>query len=138
MSQGAVQLGDGVDLDSLGDQRLVENRFGQVPTAALNEVAGVLEEVFTRDNHIASVAAGAFDRDPERASRHRPRRRGLGRFHRRARPAAGIVGTRAVVVQAIDERAKAFYGRFGFCTFSDCDPLMLVLRISELDALLAR
>ena len=30
---------------------------------------------------------------------------------RRARSAAGIVGARAVVVQAIDKRAKAFYGR---------------------------
>ena len=56
---------------------------------------------------------------------------------RRARSAAGIVGARAVVVQAIDERAKAFYGRFGFRPFSDCEPLMLVLRMSELDALLA-
>ena len=56
---------------------------------------------------------------------------------RRARSAAGIVGARAVVVQAIDERAKAFYGRFGFRAFSDCEPLMLVLRMSELDALLA-
>ena len=56
---------------------------------------------------------------------------------RRARSAAGIVDARAVVVQAIDERAKAFYGRFGFRPFSDCEPLMLVLRMSELDALLA-
>ena len=55
---------------------------------------------------------------------------------RRARSAAGIVGARAVVVQAIDERAKAFYGRFGF-RLSDCEPLMLVRRMSELDALLA-
>ena len=54
---------------------------------------------------------------------------------RRARSAAGIVGARAVV--AIDERAKSFYGRFGFRAFSDCEPLMLVLRMSELDALLA-
>ena len=44
---------------------------------------------------------------------------------------------RAVVVQAIDERAKAFYGRFGFRPFSDCEPLMLVLRMSDLEALLA-
>ena len=56
---------------------------------------------------------------------------------RRARSAAGIVGARAVVVQAIDERAKAFYGRFGFRPFSDCEPLMLVRRVSKLDALLA-
>ena len=56
---------------------------------------------------------------------------------RRARSAAGIVGARAVVVQAIDERARAFYGRFGFRAFSDREPLMLILRMSELDALLA-
>ena len=55
---------------------------------------------------------------------------------RRARAAAGVVGARAIVVQAIDEQAKAFYGRFGFRPFSDREPLMLLLRISELDALL--
>ena len=55
---------------------------------------------------------------------------------RRARSAAEVIGARAVVVQAMDERAKAFYGRFGFCPFSDREPLMLVLRISELEALL--
>ena len=55
---------------------------------------------------------------------------------RRARAAAEFIGARAIVVQAIDERAKAFYGRFGFRPFSDREPLMLVLRMSELDALL--
>lgn len=55
---------------------------------------------------------------------------------RRARTAAEIIGARAIVVQAIDEQAKTFYGRFGFRPFSDREPLMLVLRISELDMLL--
>ena len=55
---------------------------------------------------------------------------------RRALAAATAIGARAVIVQAIDERAKAFYGRFGFRPFSDHEPLMLTLRMSELDALL--
>ena len=54
----------------------------------------------------------------------------------RALTAADVIGARAIVVQAIDERAKAFYGRFGFRPFSDREPLMLLLRISELKALL--
>ena len=55
---------------------------------------------------------------------------------RRARAAAEIIGARAIVVQAIDEQAKAFYGRFAFRPFSDREPLMLILRMSELDVLL--
>ena len=54
----------------------------------------------------------------------------------RALAAARVIGARAVVVQAIDETAAAFYGRFGFRPFSDREPLMLLLRISELRALL--
>ena len=55
---------------------------------------------------------------------------------RRALSAADVIGARAIVVQALDERAKAFYERFGFRQFSDREPLMLVLRISELRAAL--
>lgn len=55
---------------------------------------------------------------------------------RRALAAAGVIGARAVIVQAVDERAKAFYGRFGFRPFSDREPLMLALRTSELEDLL--
>ncbi len=55
---------------------------------------------------------------------------------KRAFAAAEIIGARAIVVQAIDKQATAFYGRFGFRPFSDCEPLMLLLRISELEALL--
>ena len=55
---------------------------------------------------------------------------------RRARAAAEVIGARAIVVQSIDERAKSFYGRFGFRPLSDREPLMLVLRMSEVDALL--
>ena len=43
-------------------------------------------------------------------------------------------GARAIAVQAVDERAKAFCGRFGFRPFSGREPLMLILRISELRA----
>ena len=50
--------------------------------------------------------------------------------------AAGTVGARAIIVQAIDERAKAFYERFGFRPFSEREPLMLVLRMSEVAGLL--
>ena len=55
---------------------------------------------------------------------------------RRARAAAEVIGARAIVVQSIDERAKSFYERFGFRPFSDREPLMLILRMSEVDALL--
>ena len=55
---------------------------------------------------------------------------------RRAGTAAEVIGARAIVVQAIDEQATAFYGRFGFRPFSDREPLMLILRMSELDAFL--
>ena len=55
---------------------------------------------------------------------------------KRAFAAAEIIGARAIVVQAIDKQATAFYGRLGFHPFSDREPLMLLLRISELEALL--
>ena len=55
---------------------------------------------------------------------------------RRALAAADVIGARAVVVQAIDDTAAAFYRRFGFRPFSDREPLMLLLRTSELTALL--
>ena len=50
--------------------------------------------------------------------------------------AAGVVGARAIVVQAIDERAAAFYAKFGFHPFSVREPLMLVIRMSEIAGLL--
>ena len=55
---------------------------------------------------------------------------------RRALAAADVIGARALVVQAIDEAAATFYGRCGFRPFSEREPLMLLLRISELKALL--
>ncbi len=55
---------------------------------------------------------------------------------RRAMAAAGMVGARDVIVQAIDEQARAFYEKFGFRLFSDREPLMLVLRMSEIEGLL--
>lgn len=56
----------------------------------------------------------------------------------RSLAAAGTIGARAVIVQAIDERARAFYERFGFRPFSDREPLMLALRMSEISGLLDR
>ena len=55
---------------------------------------------------------------------------------RRTLAASGVVGARAVVVQAIDDRARVFYERFGFRPFSEREPLMLVLRMSEIAGLL--
>ena len=54
----------------------------------------------------------------------------------RALAAAGVVGARAVIVQAIDEPARAFYEKFGFRPFSGREPLMLILRMSEIAGLL--
>ena len=56
---------------------------------------------------------------------------------RHAPAAAGVVGARAVIVQSIDERAREFYEKFGFRPFSDREPLMLFLRMSEMEGLLA-
>ena len=54
----------------------------------------------------------------------------------RSLAAAGTVGARAVIVQAVDERARAFYERFGFRPFSEREPLMLAIRMSEIAGLL--
>ena len=53
---------------------------------------------------------------------------------RRALAAAGVIGARAIVVQALDEQVARFYRRHGFTRLSDHEPLMLILRISELSA----
>ena len=50
----------------------------------------------------------------------------------RSLAAADVIGARAIVAHALDERAKGFYRRFGFRPFSERELLMLVLRISEL------
>lgn len=55
---------------------------------------------------------------------------------KRALVAADVIGARAIVVQAFNEKAKTFYEQFGFLPFSDREPLMLLLRISELRAVL--
>ncbi len=55
---------------------------------------------------------------------------------KRALVAADVIGARAIIVQALDERAKSFYERFGVRQFSDREPLMLVLRVSALRVLL--
>ena len=55
---------------------------------------------------------------------------------RRALAASDLIGARAIVVEAIDDSAKSFYERFGFRPFSEREPLMLLLRTSELATLL--
>lgn len=54
---------------------------------------------------------------------------------KRALAAAEVIGARAIIVQALDEQAKAFYERSGFKQFSEREPHMLLLRISELRAI---
>ena len=54
---------------------------------------------------------------------------------KRALVASEVIGARALIVQALDERAKTFYERSGFSQFSDSEPHMLLLRISELRAI---
>ena len=71
--------------------------------------------------------------------RYRSRRLGsdlLVDAARRSLAAAELIGARAIVVQAIDERAAAFYTKFGFRPFSNSEPLMLILRMSEIERLL--
>ena len=55
---------------------------------------------------------------------------------RRSLVAASVIGARAIVVQAINECARRFYEKFGFRPFSDHEPLMPVLRMSEIEGLL--
>lgn len=50
---------------------------------------------------------------------------------RRTVQAAGIAGIRALVVHAKDERARAFYERFGFIP-SPTDPLHLFVLVLEI------
>lgn len=51
---------------------------------------------------------------------------------KRVLAAADLIGARAVMVQALDQRARAFYESVGFRQFSDREPLMLLARLSEL------
>ena len=53
---------------------------------------------------------------------------------RRALAAADLIGARAVLNQVLDDEAGNFYERFCFRWFSDREPLMLLLRISDLRA----
>ena len=55
---------------------------------------------------------------------------------RRALAAADLIGARAVITQTLDEEAGNSHERFGFRAFSDREPLMLLLRISELREML--
>ena len=60
---GLTELPAGLfaDLNRLETLRLVENRLRAFPAAALGDVAGTIEELFMRDNDIASIAAGGLD-----------------------------------------------------------------------------
>ena len=132
--------------------------------ARLNEAKGGARTYVacdgTRVVGFCSLAASAVERRrvPSRAGRNMPepvpvillgqlavdtdcQGRGLGSdllvdAAKRALSAAEFIGARVIVVQALDERAKSFYGRFGFRPFSEREPLMLLLRISELRAFL--
>ena len=132
--------------------------------ARLNEAKGGARTYVACDGDrvigFYSLAASAVERRrlPSRVGRSMPepipvillgqlavdrsyRERGLGSdllvdAARRALSAAHVIGARAIIVQALDEAAKTFYGRFGFLPFSDREPLMLLLRISELKAAL--
>ena len=55
---------------------------------------------------------------------------------KRSLAAAEVIGARAIIVQALDDRAAEFYQRWGFRPFSEHEPLMLILRISELSVAL--
>ena len=55
---------------------------------------------------------------------------------KRALAAAEVIGARALVVQALDDEVRGFHERFGFRRFSEREPLMLILRMSELKAAL--
>ena len=54
----------------------------------------------------------------------------------RALAASKVIGARAVIVQAINDKAKSFYGRFGYRTFSEHEQLMMIMRPAELERLL--
>lgn len=48
----------------------------------------------------------------------------------RALTAADTIGARGIIVQAVDEAAKAFYEKYDFKEFSALEPLMLLLPFS--------
>jgi GNAT superfamily N-acetyltransferase len=55
---------------------------------------------------------------------------------KRSLAVAEVIGARAIIVQALNDRAASFYLRWGFRPFSEHEPLMLILRISEFSAAL--
>ena len=55
---------------------------------------------------------------------------------KRSLAAAEVIGARAIIVQTLNDRAAEFYQRWGLRPFSEHEPLMLILRISELSAAL--
>ena len=103
-----------------------------------------------------SIAANAVEttRLPSRMSRNMPnpipvlllgqlavdinlQARGLGSALladalKRCLAASLVIGARAVIVNAVDRKAAAFYARFGFRQFSDTEQTMLFLPISRI------
>ncbi|MDE0207674.1 MAG: GNAT family N-acetyltransferase [Candidatus Tectomicrobia bacterium] len=131
--------------------------------ARFNEVTGGSRTYVICDGNrvigFYSLAAGSVERErlPSRVMRSMPEPvpvvllgqlgvdlnyRSLGFGHhlmidaaRRVLETARQVGVRAVIVQALDERAMRFYTRFGFRQFSNQEPLMLVLPVKKLQAI---
>ena len=48
---------------------------------------------------------------------------------KRSLSAANIVGARALIVHALSDKAKFFYERYGFKTFSSSDPMSLMIAL---------
>ena len=55
---------------------------------------------------------------------------------KRAVKAASFIGARAVMLMALDAKAKQFYEGYGFKAFSDDEPFMMYMRLSVVEAML--
>ncbi len=55
---------------------------------------------------------------------------------KRAVKASSIIGARAVMLMAIDPKAKQFYEGYDFKAFSEEEPFMMYLRTSTVEAML--
>ena len=129
--------------------------------AHINEAKGASRTYVISDltNHIIgfySIAANAVEttRLPSRMSRNMPnpipvlllgqlavdinhQAQGLGAALltdalKRCLAASLVIGARAVIVNAVDRKAAAFYEHFGFRQFSDTEQTMLFLPISRI------
>lgn len=55
---------------------------------------------------------------------------------KRAVKAASFIGARAVMLMAIDAKAKQFYEGYGFKPFSEDEPFLMYMRLSVVEAML--